>query len=69
MTHVTSPLWLAPRYVYPAPVYYAPPPAPPVYVEQPPAQGYWYYCADSQAYYPYVQNCASGWQRVLPRPN
>lgn len=65
---VTAPLWLAPRYAYPAPVYYAPP-APTVYVEQPPPQSYWYYCADTQAYYPYVQNCASGWQRVLPRPN
>lgn len=64
---VTAPLWLAPRYAYPAPVYYAPP-APTVYVEQPPAQAYWYFCADSQAYYPYVQSCASGWQRVLPRP-
>ncbi len=66
---VTAPLWLAPRYAYPAPVYYTPPPASPVYVEQPPAQNYWYYCADTQAYYPHVQSCASGWQRVLPRPN
>lgn len=26
--------------------------------------GYWYYCASARAYYPYVQNCAEGWQRV-----
>lgn len=65
---VTAPLWLAPRYAYPAPVYYAPPPPPTVYVEQPPPPAYWYYCPDAQAYYPYVQNCASAWQRVLPRP-
>lgn len=66
---VTAPLWV-PRYAYPAPVYYTAPPAPTVYVEQPPPpQNYWYYCADSQAYYPYVQSCAGGWQRVLPRPN
>lgn len=26
----------------------------------------WFYCADSQSYYPYVQNCASPWQRVAP---
>lgn len=26
----------------------------------------WYFCADSQKYYPYVQTCASPWQRVIP---
>ena len=45
-----------------------------VYVEQPQAQqpqqpsGYWYYCNDSRAYYPYVKECAAGWQRVAPQP-
>ena len=29
---------------------------------------WWYYCADSQTYFPYVQQCASEWQRVLPQP-
>src|SRR6266511_6246669 len=58
-----------PRY-YP-PVYYAPPlvASPPTYIEQtPPAQGsnYWYYCRESQAYYPYVQSCPSPWQPVMP---
>jgi hypothetical protein len=40
------------------------PPSQPAYVEQdPPADmeqqpgGYWYYCADPEGYYPYVQNC------------
>jgi hypothetical protein len=28
----------------------------------------WFFCADSQSYYPYVQNCASSWQRVMPHP-
>lgn len=28
----------------------------------------WFFCADSQAYYPYVQDCASPWQRVVPHP-
>ena len=28
----------------------------------------WYFCADSQKYYPYVQSCASPWQRVVPQP-
>jgi hypothetical protein len=64
---------------YPAPYYY-PPYAPvvverppPVYVEQaaPPqaAQaGYWYYCAAAKTYYPYVNECPGGWQRVAPQP-
>ena len=72
----------APYYAYPAPVYAYPPlvvgPAsPPVYVEQGPAQaeaapaqaqGDWYYCAASQAYYPYVGECPAGWQRVPAQP-
>lgn len=67
----------APWY-YPPPYYYPPyPPVvierPPVYVEQsaPPqtAQaGYWYYCAAAKAYYPYVNECPGGWQRVAPQP-
>lgn len=39
----------------------APPSAPPT-----PPQQYWYYCQDSKTYYPYVQNCATPWQRVVP---
>ena len=47
-----------------------------VYVEQqapvgmapsvPQAQPYWYYCEDSKTYYPYVQDCATPWQTVIP---
>ena len=54
-----------------APVVVAPQP---IYVEQQPApaaaapSGYWYYCAQSNAYYPYVQQCAGQWQQVAPRP-
>lgn len=71
-----------PAYSYPAyPVY--PPavvvrPAPQVYVErddqvtlqQTPATPtqYWYFCRDSETYYPYVKECASPWQRVPARP-
>jgi hypothetical protein len=69
----------APYYYPPPPVYYYPPPvvvapaAPPVYIERGQAQAapgdqYWYFCPDTRAYYPYVQNCASAWQRVVPRP-
>jgi hypothetical protein len=68
-----------PRYYYP-PAYYYPPvvavPAEPTrYIERgdaysPPEQqpGYWYYCQEAKAYYPYVQQCAGGWQRVNPTP-
>jgi len=31
------------------------------------AEQWWYWCASNQAYYPYVQNCAEGWQRVAPQ--
>lgn len=58
------------------PLPYYPPDAlatsePPVYIElgtsapDRPA-GYWYYCADAQAYYPYVKECAGTWQPVAP---
>ena len=66
-----------PPYAYYPPYYPAPVVRSPVYVEQPvipqaqPQQlpsGSWYYCNDSRAYYPYVQECAGGWQRVSPTP-
>ena len=67
-------------YPPPPPYYYPPlvamPSSPPVYIEQgaaqyPPAQpgGYWYFCADAQAYYPYVKECPGGWQSVAPQPS
>ena len=58
-------------------------PAPQVYIEQQPAPAaqpappapvvaapvnYWYYCAAARGYYPYVRECPSGWQKVLPQP-
>ena len=57
----------------PYPAYsYAPPvvtdPAPQAYVQQPQAPGYWYYCTEAAAYYPYVQQCPSGWLTVVPTP-
>src|SRR5512147_123855 len=68
-------------YYYP-PYYYPPtvvtvPASPPTYIEQAPVatpgapapqSGYWYYCAGSRAYYPYVNQCPGGWQRVSPQP-
>ena len=68
-----SPYWY-PRYYYPPAVVAVPAPE---YVEQgatgaygpAPAQqnAYWYFCPDSQTYYPYVQQCASQWQQVQPQ--
>ncbi|MGB8856681.1 MAG: hypothetical protein WCC58_08440 [Burkholderiales bacterium] len=62
----------APAY-YPQPVVVAPAPqvvyveqAPPV-VAPPAAQQYWYYCGNPQGYYPNVQACPGGWQKVLPQ--
>jgi hypothetical protein len=71
-----------PHYYYPQPVYVPPPqyveqhpppasaPQPPAPAPAAPSQGgsgyYWYYCPDSQTYYPYVQTCASQWQQVVP---
>lgn len=67
----------APRYYYPPAVVVPAPSYPPVYIEQSPPSvapapsssssgAYWYYCRDSQTYYPYVQQCASPWQQVVP---
>ena len=64
----------APAYYYypPAPVYVHPP-APPVYVERsdvvPEGPGTWYFCRESNSYYPYVKQCPAGWTRVPARPS
>jgi hypothetical protein len=68
-----------PPYAYYPPAVVAAPPV--TYIEQSsvaPAQqaapaasapdNAWYFCRESNAYYPYVQNCASEWQRVAPSP-
>ncbi|WP_226418109.1 hypothetical protein [Dechloromonas denitrificans] len=75
-------VYVNPFWGYPPPFYYPPqvivvrPSPPPVYVEQyeapaepaAAAQQYWYYCAAAKGYYPYVQECPGGWQKVLPQP-
>lgn len=69
---------------YPYYPYYVPPPVivrpePEVYVQPAPVtpqstspqqddNNYWYYCPDSNSYYPYVQRCPSGWLKVVPSP-
>ena len=63
-------------YYYPyRPAVVAVPSAPTTYIERGDAytpaeqqQGYWYYCEAAKAYYPYVKQCAGGWQRVSPQP-
>jgi LTXXQ motif family protein len=55
-------------YFYPEPVYpYPNPYIPPLPAAPPPAQ-YWYFCASSNAYYPYVPTCADGWKAVPATP-
>ena len=34
----------------------------------PNTQQWWYWCSSSRGYYPYVNSCAEGWQRVAPQP-
>lgn len=34
---------------------------------QDPSQ-YWYFCRDSNTYFPYVKDCPTPWQRVVPQP-
>jgi hypothetical protein len=78
-----GPLWYpAPAYSYPYPNAYPysyPPavvvnPAPRVYVEREDqiaresSPGYWYYCRESNVYYPYVRECAGPWERVPAQP-
>ena len=79
---VWGPWYYPPTYYYPP--YYPPyqpiviQRAPQVYIEQyvppqepvpaPERNNYWYYCAAAKAYYPYVNECPSGWQKVLPQP-
>ena len=74
-----GPGYYAPYYppYYGAPYY---PPAvaassPPIYVEEgnsqqapAPDNNSWYYCQESKTYYPYVQQCPAGWQRVPAQP-
>lgn len=52
------------RYSYPEP--YADT-SPPLNIE-PEQAYYWYYCQDSQGYYPYISSCPGGWTRVVPTP-
>ena len=62
--------WGPPAYYYPPEVYAVPAPVyvQPSTVQLPAPAYYWYYCAQSNAYYPYVSECPGGWQQVTPTP-
>ncbi len=71
-----------PTYYYPPAYYYGAPAIveqAPVYVErgssdpaaaatQPTAPPEWYFCADPEGYYPYVNQCPGGWRKVPAQP-
>jgi hypothetical protein len=65
-----GPYWWGPPYYpyypYDPPAVVVTQPSPVVQVPAPPM--YWYYCRQSNAYYPYVADCASGWEQVSPQP-
>jgi len=69
-------IWAATRpppviYAPSAPVYVTPDPEPMVVMPPRPVASngdWWYYCRAVGAYYPYVQSCPTGWERVPPRP-
>lgn len=80
---IPAPWYYAPPVYYPYPYYpypdYPPAvvvPAPSTYVERAPSgvysthpvQAVYYYCAASKAYYPYVRECAGGWEQVPAQP-
>ena len=60
-----APVYAAPIHYYYSPGYGSRQPVP-VYIEQDPAHGYWYFCPESNEFYPYVQECPVGWQQVVP---
>jgi hypothetical protein len=63
---VAPPLVVSPAPLVVTPPVVAAPPLAAVGPQTPPAS--WYYCAGSNAYYPYVTQCASGWVAVAPTP-
>ena len=79
-TYYGPPVYAAPTYGPVVQPYYEPSyavsnavlPPPPSAVAQVPAVaasgGWWYFCKSPVGYYPYVQQCNSGWEKVSPVP-
>ena len=72
------PYWGSGVYLAAPPIVVAPPvayPSSPVVIQQAPSvsnqapqpEQFWYYCQDSQAYFPYVKECPRGWMQVVPQ--
>jgi hypothetical protein len=59
-----EPYGYPPVVIAPSPRVYVQPSPPVAATPTPPS--YWYYCDESQAYYPYVQECPGGWRPVTP---
>jgi hypothetical protein len=53
-------------YTYPPQVYVQP--SQQLSIQSPSSPPSWYYCADPEGYYPYVQQCPGGWKTVPPSP-
>lgn len=61
--------YYAPPVVYaPPPVVTYAPPAQPMVLAAQPQPAVWYFCEASGKYYPYAQECASGWQTLPATP-
>lgn len=57
---------LYPTYpVYSVPVIVRPTP-PVVFRPEVGEQQYWHYCENPRGYYPHIQQCPSGWLKVVP---
>jgi hypothetical protein len=70
-------LFVGPGWEDPYYPYYPPYESTPVIVEPPQdlyvqpnpqaeAPDYWYFCQETQGYYPYVKECPKGWMKVVP---
>ena len=69
-----GPAWRDPYLYYPYYPYYPVPivvqqPSTEIFVQRAPQREesyYWYYCRESQGYYPDVDKCPGGWLKVVP---
>jgi hypothetical protein len=73
---VVSGVWFfypVPVYPYPDPympsTFIAPPPPEEEPAPEPAMDQFWYFCPASNAYYPYVPTCPTGWQQVPANAN
>ena len=63
------PYYYQPYYVAPPVTYIErPSPAPQAAPAAPAGPDYWFFCRETGTYYPYVGQCAGGWERVPAQP-